>query len=534
VLKLQKSQNVLLCFFGDGALNQGAMHEALNLASLWKLPVVYVCENNQYAVSTHVSQATCVPRPGIRALAYGMPSWTVDGNDVLVTRAVVAQAVAHSRNSGGPAFVVANTYRLEGHYIGDPCVYRSKEETARWRERCPIKTFGQTLIGKKIADQATLDDCEKRVQARIADAVEFARKSPPPDVAEATSDIFAPAITLPAEPAPSARGGREITIREALNEALAEEMARDERVVFFGEDVGKHGGAFQVSKGLWDRFGPDRVRDTPISEAAIVGTAVGASLNGLRPVAELQYSDFSTIAMDQICNQAAKIRYMFGGKATLPLVVRMPGGSGGRGNAAQHSQSLESWFMHVPGLKVVLPGTPYDAKGLLKAAIRDNNPVIFIEHKAIYNTKGPVPEGEYFVPLGKADVKREGKDVTIITYSRMLHVSLAAAETLAKDGIQVEVVDLRSLVPLDEETIFASVRKTGRVIIVEEDCRTAGTGAEVLSRIVEGCFDYLDAPIVRVAGLDTPIAYNRVLERASVPNEAAVVKAVRDMLEFRV
>jgi pyruvate/2-oxoglutarate/acetoin dehydrogenase E1 component len=220
---------------------------------------------------------------------------------------------------------------------------------------------------------------------------------------------------------------------------------------------------------------------------------------------------------------------MFGGKVTLPLVVRMPGGSGGRGNAAQHSQSLESWFMHVPGLKVVLPGTPYDAKGLLKSAIRDNNPVIFIEHKAIYNTKGSVPEGEYFVPLGKADVKREGKDVTILTYSRMLHVSLAAAEAVAKDGIEVEVVDLRTLVPLDEETIFASVRKTGRVIIVEEDCRTAGAGAEVLSRIVEGCFDYLDAPIVRVAGLDTPIAYNRTLERASVPSEAGVVKAVKEM-----
>ena len=220
-------------------------------------------------------------------------------------------------------------------------------------------------------------------------------------------------------------------------------MARDERVVFFGEDVGKHGGAFQVSKGLWERFGPDRVRDTPISEAAIVGTAVGASLNGLRPVAEIQYSDFSTIAMDQITNQAAKIRYMFGGKATLPLVVRMPGGSGGRGNAAQHSQSLEAWFMHVPGLKVVVPGTPYDAKGLLKAAIRDDNPVIFIEHKAIYNAKGPVPEGEYFVPLGKADVKRGGKDVTLVTYSRMLTVSLAAAEALAKDGIEVEVVDVR-------------------------------------------------------------------------------------------
>ncbi len=532
-LKLQKSDKVLLCFFGDGALNQGAFHEALNLATLWNLPVVYLCENNQYAISMHVSRGTCVPRLGLRALGYGIPHWTVDGNDVLAVRGVVAQAVARSRSGGGPAFVVANTYRLEGHFIGDPCVYRSKEETAQWRERDPIPACGRFLSARKMADKERLDECERRIQVRVAEAVAFARQSPPPPLAEAASDIYALDIALPPEPAPRARAGREITMREAIGEALAEEMARDERVILFGEDVGKHGGAFQVSKGLWDRFGPDRVRDTPISEAAIVGAAVGASLTGLRPVAEIQYSDFSTIAMDQICNQAAKIRYMFGGKATLPMVVRMPGGSGGRGNAAQHSQSLEAWFMHVPGLKVVLPGTPYDAKGLLKSAIRDNNPVIFIEHKAIYNLKGCVPDGEYFVPLGKADVKREGKDVTLITYSRMVTVCLAAAETLSKDGIQAEVVDARTLSPLDEKTLFASVRKTGRVVIVEEDCRTAGAGAEILSRIVEGCFDDLDAPVVRVAGLDTPIAYNRALERASVPCETDVVAAVKRLLNFR-
>jgi pyruvate/2-oxoglutarate/acetoin dehydrogenase E1 component/TPP-dependent pyruvate/acetoin dehydrogenase alpha subunit len=549
-LRLQKSPQILLCFFGDGALNQGALHEALNLASLWKLPVVFLCENNQYAVSTPVHAATCVPRPALRAIGYGIPGSTVDGNDVLTIRAAVAQAVARARNSEGPSFIVAETYRIEGHYIGDPMAYRSKEETARWRERDPIAMFGKALVAKGAANQAWLQDCERRVQSRIAEAVEFAQKSPAPALEEAASDVYAPSVLLPAEGGtacsqavltggalvasnqchPSPQAPREITMREALNEALAEEMARDERVILFGEDVGRHGGAFQVSKGLWERFGPDRVRDTPISEAAIVGTAVGAALNGLRPVCEIQYSDFSTLAMDQIANQAAKIRYMFGGKATLPLVVRMPGGSGGRGNAAQHSQSLEAWFMHVPGLKVILPGTPYDAKGLLKAAIRDNNPVIFIEHKAIYNLKGPVPEGEYSVPLGKAEVKREGKDVTILTYSRMLSVSLAVAETLAKHGIQAEVVDLRSLLPLDEKTLFDSVRKTGRVVIVEEDCRTAGAGAEILSRVVEGCFDYLDAPVIRVAGLDAPIAYNRTLERASVPSEQDVVKAVKGIV----
>lgn len=529
-LKLQKSDKILLCFFGDGALNQGAFHEALNLASLWRLPIVYLCENNQYAVSTHISAATCVSRPSLRAIGYGIPGATLDGNDVMTVRAVVSQAVARARAGEGPSLLVAETYRIEGHYIGDPMLYRSKDETEQWRQRDPVERLRNLLFAKKSVEKTALDECERRVAVRIAQAVEFALQSPPPRIEEAASDVYAPDIYLPAEPIYTARGGRQITIRQALNEALAEEMSRDERVILIGEDVGRHGGAFQVSKGLWERFGPERVRDTPISEAAIVGAAVGAALQGLRPVAEIQYSDFSTLAMDQIANQAAKIRYMFGGKVMLPLVVRMPGGSGGRGNAAQHSQSLEAWFMHVPGLKVVLPGTPYDAKGLLKAAIRENNPVIFIEHKAIYNNMGCVPEGEYFVPLGKADVKRPGRHATILTYSRMLSVSLAAAEALAKEGIEVEVVDLRTLLPLDDETIFASVRKTGRALIVEEDCRTAGAGAEILARIVEGCFDYLDAPVVRVAGLNTPIAYNRALERASVPNEAAVVKAVKEIL----
>jgi len=323
---------------------------------------------------------------------------------------------------------------------------------------------------------------------------------------------------------------RELTYREALREALQLEMRRDERVILLGEDVGVYGGAFGVSRGLLEEFGPERVRDTPISEAAIAGAAIGAALTGMRPVAEIMFMDFTTIAMDQLINQAAKIRFMFGGKAQVPLVVRTPAGSG-TGAAAQHSQSLEAWFVHVPGLKVVMPSTAYDAKGLLLASIRDDNPIIFVEHKLLYNTRGPVPDEDYTVPLGVADVKREGSDVTIVATSIMVHRALAAAERLAQEGIEVEVIDPRTLKPYDEETVARSVMKTGRILIVHEAPKMNGFGAEVSARITEGeTLFYLDAPVRRLGGLDVPIPYNPTLERHAVPQEEDIVAAVRELV----
>jgi len=323
---------------------------------------------------------------------------------------------------------------------------------------------------------------------------------------------------------------KEMTYAEAVREALRQEMIRDDSVFLIGEDIGRYGGAFGVSYGLVDEFGEDRVRDTPISEAGIMGAATGAALMGMRPVAEIMFMDFTTIAMDQLVNQAAKLRFMFGGKAKVPLVLRTPGGSG-TGAAAHHSQSLEAWFVHVPGLKVVMPSTPYDAKGLLVASIRDDNPVIFVEHKLLYKTKGPVPEEEYTIPLGTADVKRTGRDLTIVATSIMVPRVLEAAETLAREGIDVEVVDPRTLKPLDEETIFRSVIKTGRVLIAHEACKTGGAGAEIAARIVESeAFDYLDAPIKRLAGLDIPVPYNRNLERRMVPQVEDIVTAARELV----
>jgi pyruvate/2-oxoglutarate/acetoin dehydrogenase E1 component len=321
---------------------------------------------------------------------------------------------------------------------------------------------------------------------------------------------------------------RIIEYRQALNEALLEEMERDSNVFIMGEDVGRYGGVLQISRGVHERFGEKRALDTPISEEGFTSMGVGAALAGLRPVVEIMYIDFSGLAIDPIVNQAAKARYMFGGKARVPIVIRTQGG-GGRGNAAQHSQSLEAWYAHIPGLIVIQPSTPYDAKGLLKSAIRDDNPVVFIEHKLLYNTKGAVPVGEYVVPIGQADIKREGSDVTIVATSRMVHLALSAAEQLAQEGIHAEVVDPRTLKPLDMETIARSVMKTHRLIVVNEGVRTCGYAAEVMARAYEEVFDYLDAPIVRVTSENVVIPYSAPLEMAALPSEEKIVQAARGM-----
>jgi pyruvate dehydrogenase E1 component beta subunit len=321
----------------------------------------------------------------------------------------------------------------------------------------------------------------------------------------------------------------EITYREALNDALREEMQRDPSVFLLGEDVGLYGGAFKVTEGLYAEFGEKRVIDMPIAEGLIVGAAIGAAMAGLRPVAELMTVNFALLAMDQIVNHAAKIRYMFGGKTKVPLVIRAPGG-GGNQLGAQHSQSLESYFLHCPGLKVVMPSTPEDAKGLLKEAIREDDPIVFLEHEHLYNTRGEVPPGDYTIPIGKAAIRNRGTDLTIISYSNMALIAGAAAVQLAKEGIQAELIDLRTINPLDLATLVASVRKTNRAIIVEEDWKTGGVGAEVSARIYEHAFPSLDAPIVRVAGKDTPMPYAKNLEQAAIPRVEDVIQAAITVL----
>ena len=327
---------------------------------------------------------------------------------------------------------------------------------------------------------------------------------------------------------------REISYLEAVREAMTQEMERDEKVFLIGEDIGQYGGAFGASFGMLEQFGPDRILDTPITELGLTGAATGAALIGMRPIAEIMFMDFMTLASEQLVNQAAKLRFMFGGNASVPMVLRTPAGSG-TGAAEHHSQSLENWFVHIPGLKVVMPSTPYDVKGLLISSIQDNNAVVFVEHKLLYKTKGPVPEEPYTIPLGSSEVKREGVDLTIVATSIMVSRSLAAAEQLAEEGIEVEIVDPRTLRPLDAEPIIQSVIKTGRVLIVHEAAKTGGFGGELAATIVESkAFGYLDAPIVRLAGRDMPIPYNRILEYHTVPQVEDIVAKARDIVQGKV
>jgi 2-oxoisovalerate dehydrogenase E1 component len=525
--KIRKTDRVVIAFFGDGGANQGVVHEAMNLASVWKLPIIFLCENNQYALSTASKRTTAGPSIAARGAGYDIPGVRVDGNDVLAVYEAVRTAVARARKGDGPSLVEAVTYRWGGHSMrANLPDYRTKEEEREWMERDPIARFANDLKDGKLATAMRLKELDETVELELDRAVEFAQASPEPTVEMMESSVYAPRAEV-SEPA--VRTGRDLTMAEALNEALRGEMERDARVFVMGEDVGLIGGIFAVTRGLREKFGEDRVRDTPISEATFLGAGVGAAIAGLRPIVEIQIFDFIAMTMDQIVNQAAKFRYMLGGRPTVPLVIRGPQGGGIR-LAAQHSQSLEAWFVHVPGLVVLAPSTPYDAKGLLVSAIRDDNPVIFLEHKALYAVKGPVPEEHYAIPIGKADVKRAGRDVTVVATQAMVGRALAAAADLEKDGVSVEVIDPRTLVPLDEATILASVAKTGRLVIAHEAVKRGGFGAEVAALVAERAIDTLDAPIVRVAARNVPMPYNDSLERATIPSQHDLVAAIRGIL----
>ena len=537
-MKLQKQDRVVVCFFGDGASNTGNFHESLNMASAWKLPVVYVVENNLYGMSVPFSKVSALPDIAARAAAYDIPGVALDGMDPVTVYEAASAAVERARRGEGPTLIECKTYRWYGHSKSDPRKYRTKEEEAGWHAQDPIPQFAKRLLDAGIATQEELDAVEAKATEAIENATQFALASPMPDPTEVEQDVYV--LTTPTSSEIEAERRLRERVRTdpnmpkkrysaAIAEALREEMLRDPKVFVMGEDVGIYGGAYAATRGLYDEFGPEKVIDTPISEALIGGAAVGAAMTGMRPVAEIMYVDFTPLAMDQIANQGAKNRYMFGGKTTVPMVIRTEGGAG-RSIAAHHSQSLEALWTHFPGIYVVMPATPYDAKGLLKACIRGDNPVMYIEHKMLYGTEGPVPAEDYTIPLGVADVKREGSDVTIISYSRMILRALEAAAKLAQEGISAEVVDLRSLKPLDLETVVQSVRKTGRVVGVSEGYKTGNFVSELFTLINESAFDYLDGPMVRVTALDVPVPMAESLEDADIPNVQAIINGVHKAL----
>lgn len=526
--KLRSTKHVSIAFFGDGAANQGVFHEALNLAAVWKLPMVFVCENNQYALNTAFHQTTSVASIANRAAAYDVPGRTIDGNDALEVYQVVGEAIERARRGEGPSLIEAMTWRWGPHSmranLREP---RTDADMTAWKARDPLIRFREKMTAARISD-AEIEARRASVDAEIEAAVTFATESPEPSVEILDTAVYVPLQMLEE---PKELGDRKLTFAEALNEGLNQEMQRDSSVFLMGEDIAETGGIFQVTKGLVEKYGADRVRDTPISEATFCGAAVGAAIAGLRPIVEVQIFDFVTQMMDMIVNQAAKFRFMNGGTASVPVVIRGPQGGGIR-LAAQHSQSLEAWFAHIPGLIVVAPSCPYDAKGLLIAAIRDGNPVMFLEHKMLYFAeKAFVPEEPYALQLGKAAVKREGRDVTVVATQAMVAKALSAAQVLEGQGISVEVIDPRTIRPLDEETILASVRKTGRLVVAHEACKTGGFGGEISAIVMEKAFGSLRAPVARVAARDTPMPFNDKLETAVIPSREAILNAVRLLME---
>jgi 2-oxoisovalerate dehydrogenase E1 component len=527
-IKLKGGDQVVIAFFGDGANNQGIFHESLNLATVWRLPVLFVCENNQYALSTSYKQTTAVESVATRAAAYGIPGVRIDGNDVLAVHDAVGLAVRRARRGEGPSLIEALTWRWGQHSMrANLPDARSAEDMAAWIARDPIQQFGELLNGREVFTGAELAARDAAAREEIDGAVAFAEGSPEPEPAVLQAAVYAPHA---AHVEPAERGTREVTFAQALNEAMAQEMERDSSVFLMGEDVADTGGIFQVSRGLLERFGRERVRDTPISEATFCGAGVGAAIAGMRPIVEVQIFDFVTLMMDMIVNQAAKFRYMLGGRPTVPLVIRGPQGGGIR-LAAQHSQSLEAWFAHVPGLVVVAPSSAYDAKGLLIAAIRDDNPVIFLEHKLLYlGQSEPVPEAPYAIPLGKAAIRRPGKDVTVVATQMMVQQALQAANRLEGEGIGAEVIDPRTLKPLDLDTIVASVKRTNRLVVVHEGWKFGGFGGEIAASVTEAAFDWLDAPVARVGAPDVPMPFNDRLERLVIPSAERIVAAVRGLL----
>lgn len=528
--------SVSVVFFGDGAANQGTFHESLNLASVWKLPVIFVCEDNAWAMSVPKTASTSVQDNAQRAAAYNMPGVAVDGNEVLGVWKAAREAVVRARSSNGPTLLDCKTYRLRGHIEGDQQIYRSKEELDEWKSKDPILRLEKHIVEEQILAQSDLDRIHAEEKALVDRAIESAKNSPWPRAEESLTSVFETARE-PSEPLPEP-GSRELTFGEAITEAMKQEMEGDDRVILLGEDVrvGLGGGAFGCSTGLHEQFGDRRILDTPISESAFIGAAIGAASTGLRPIVELQFIDFFGVAMDQIYNQMAKIHYMSAGGFKVPVVLRAAMG-GGYGDGAQGSQCLHSIFAHVPGLRVIIPSTPYDAKGLLIRAIRSDDPVLFLEHKLLYNVpflpfgiSGAVPEQKYQIPFGSAVKRREGSDVTIVAVALMVHKALAAAEKLSEEGIDVEVVDLRTLNPLDKTTIVNAVAKTGRLLVVDEDHLSFGLTGEIIAVTCEALEGKLKQAPKRIAVPDVPIPASHLMEEYVIPSEEKICESVRALM----
>ena len=522
--QLRRDGSVAVAFFGDGAVAHGTFHEAVNLAAVWRLPVIFFCENNGYAEFSPAA-AQHAASLELRAAGYGVAYAAVDGNDVTAVAAAMDAIITTARAGDGPVVVEATTYRWHGHYEGDPQRYRSPDERREWEAHDPLLVNARRLESAGVAEEA-LEAMQSSIARELDAAVEAARRMTAPAVATLPDFVTRPRPER-GEPAALADDATVFRTMDAIRSALEAELESDERVFLAGIDVAAGGNVFGLTRGLHDRFG-DRVRDTPISESAIVGLGVGAAMAGMRPVVELMYLDFLGVCLDQLMNQAAKLPFMTGGRAEMALTVRTQFGAG-RSSGSQHSQSLEALLAHIPGLTVVMPSTPADTYGLLRAAIQDPNPIVFIENRLLYGMKGPQPRAEHILPIGRSAVVRVGSDITVVSVSRMVHEALAAAEQLAGEGISVEVIDLRTVVPLDVAPILESVHKTNRLLIAHEAVVPFGIGAEIAATVARDGFWDLDAPIQRIGAAPTPPPYAPELERAWLPDRDDIAEAIRSL-----
>jgi len=549
--RLRGENSVTFALTGDGGSSKADFHESLNFAGVYKLPIVFGVENNQWALSVRRNRQTAAKTIAQKALAYGFEGIYVDGNDIIASYEAAKYAIDKARRGGGPTLIEFNTYRVGPHTTAELVsnTLKAPEEVAEWERRNPIVRFENYLRGRGLLDDAYKASVKEAADAKMDDAVKAYRSSPEPDlrgIFEFMYETPTPAIAeeekealgispepRPSPPEPSVSGGtRGVNVRNALNMAIRQEMKRDDRIVVFGEDVGKNGGVFQITRGLQDEFGPDRVFDTPLAELSIAGIFVGLSIGGMIPVAEFQFDAFSFPGLDQILGHIARMRNRTRGRYTTKGVIRFPYGAGTKAPEL-HSESPETYYSHTPGLKVVVPSNAFDAKGLMASAIRSPDPVIFMEPKRLYTTpKIDVPDEEYLIPIGKAKVVREGTELTMVSYGAMMLPTLEAAEALQTEhSASAEVIDLRTVSPIDFGTVLASVRKTGRLLIVHEAPRTLGIGAEIAATVADKALEFLKAPIRRVTGYDTEVPLGR-LEEFYLPNKEKILKVGADLVKY--
>ena len=534
-LKLRGQGEIAVVYGGEGATSEGDWHEAMNWAGIHDLPLICVIENNHYAISVPTEEEVA---GGVaeRGVGYGFPGYKIDGNDAFEVLETMQAAVTRARSGDGPTLIEADTYRYYAHTSDDnDALYRTREEVERWRKKDPLARLKQYLIENRLLTEAQEAEIDDEVVEVLARAVEEAEKAPGPD--EATTRVYARVITPgPAAktPEPAVQGGETINLITAINRSLHEVFEQHDDAVLFGQDVARRkGGVFKATEGLTDRFGAERCFNAPIAESSIIGCAIGMSATGFKVLPEIQFADYIHPAFDQIVSEAARVSYRSDGRWHVPIVIRTPYGAGIHG-AQYHSQSIESFYAHVPGLKVVVPSTPADVKGLLHSSVEDPDPVMFLEPKKLYRlAKGPFPEGEYKVPLGKAAIRNAGNDLTIIAYGAMAHFSMEAVPLLDELGISAEVIDLRTLKPLDWPTIEESIKKTSRALIIHEDNEFVGYGAEIAAQIADKTFEWLDAPVKRYALPDVPLMpYAGPLENALYPTPESIVERAQELAKY--